>query len=569
MKIVVIAPEGVIDPIKQSFANRGCVGVEFEYTSDILNVFSRMDIHGFYMNKLVILTAVMNDWGEADKQTLVDRLVAVCDTLKETNEIYLFDSSKLLAAEYANTLSFYGQVIYQDQKIHVADLMSVIMGDYVESVAENINKNIKPKSFFSKLLKGKKTNRQDSASEEPQQKEPPSPSDPTLMPQANDAVACSTGFEDTPLFGSSDGIMSAQANLTKESSVEDDLETLPLPEDTPEYLTEDDSVATGNLNDNPLFEEPTPHTQTQATNSAVAPALSSMTESIREFASPQAPQQENVIKSSGKYVQFFQKRTKIVLCTGERRSGVSTFASNIAQQVQRDGLSCLIVDLDFERRGQSINFPFEHDSDDVRLTYSLYNAVKSNSGINEHAIALDDGLDFLGTSLYVFDTDTMHKHVTNDTLQRLLTVALSEYDIILIDCPFVQIREYPCLVAMSNLIVHSMCVDIRSVYNMLNSITEYAVGTSTDYNLYVSKMMLLLNCYTPHFWNHTEITEKFLPRLMFELTDSQMYLNFAVLGRVPQFADYDEYMSGGKMLVDNAKYRNIFIHLLDELALRG
>lgn len=567
MKIVVIAPDGVLDPIKQSFTNRGCVGVEFEYTSDILDVFKRMDIHGFYMNKLVILTAVMSDWGEADKQTLVDRLVAVCDTLKETNEVYLFDSSKLLAAEYANTLSFYGQVIYQDQKIHVADLMSVIMGDYVESTAENINKDVKPKGFFSKFLKGRKGGTAPVAVEEPKQEDTPAPVEPGVVLPSNNEADSPSGFDDAPLFESAENESSVHVSLSKSNNVDEDLDALQLPEDKPQYLTEDNITATGNLNDNPLFEEPSPKPQSVET----VPAPSPIPEPVKVVAPApaQVKQKIEIPQPSGKYIQFFQKRTKIILCTGERRSGVSTFTSNIAQQVQRDGLSCLLVDLDYERRGQSINFPFEHDSDDVHLTYSLYNAVKSNSSIGEHAIALDDGLDFLGTSLYVEDTDMMHNHVTNETLQRLLTVALSEYDIILIDCPFVQIKEYPCLVAMSNLIVHSMCTDIRSIYNTLNSITEYDFASSTDYNLYVSKMMLLLNCYTAHFWNHTEVTEKFLPRVMFELTDSQMYLNFAVLGRVPFFADYDEYMSGGKMLVDNAKYRNIFVHLLDELALRG
>ena len=130
-------------------------------------------------------------------------------------------------------------------------------------------------------------------------------------------------------------------------------------------------------------------------------------------------------------------------------------------------------------------------------------------------------------------------------------------------------KEYPCLIAMSNIIVYSTGTDLRSIYNAINALTEYDFLTSTDYNLFVSKMMLLLNCYTKHLWKGKPIDENLITSVMYELTDSPAYANFSVLGRVPMFDDFDIYMTGGRLLVDKAEYKNIFVELLNSLAVRG
>lgn len=543
MKIVVIAPESITPAIVQSFSNRGCVGITYEYYSDVMEVFDKIDTRGFYMDKLVILSAVFGDLDDNQKQALVDRMVTVCDTLDETGEIYIFDSSKILATDYANSLSFYGQVIYQDQKIRIADLLGIIIGDYVEPEAENINQDVKPRGFFSRLRKGKQ---QRSVA-------PPVNQEPEPKQESSQSTVLEQGQEqESALFEEE----TSNSLETEERPDELDLNSLDLQANDIQPKVESDSADIP-LFDEPVF-EPEPESLPAPTPVAVAPSVPQI--------QPKAP------KPAGRksdYLQVFQKRTKIILCTGERRSGVSTFVSNIAQQMQRDGLSCLVVDLDFERRGQSINFPYEHDPDDVRLTYSLYNAIKSTASISEHAIQLDEGLDFLGTSLYVGDPQIMYDHVTNTTLQHLLTVALTEYDVVLMDCPFEQLKQYSSLVGLASIIVHSVSTDIRSVYNTLNALTESDFASVTDYNIYLSKMMLLLNCYTVHKWNRTEITERYFPQVLYGLTDAPMYLDLAVVGRIPCFPDYDAWMDNGKLLVDNKKYRDWFVQILNELAIRG
>lgn len=560
MKIVIVAPESINPTIEQSFSNRGCVGISFEYCSDVMSVFDKISMRGFYMDKLVILTAVLSEWDDVQRQDLVDKVVTVCDALDETGEIYIFDSAKIMATDYANSLSFYGQVIYQDQKVRVADLLGIIIGDYIEPVAENINQEVKPKGFFSRLRRGKQ--HKAPGTQVVQEQKPASTSVPIQEPESEQMFPPQLEDEQ-PLFEDAEN-----SSEPVEQDDEFDLDNLDIQMNSVQPIAQ---ITEPVIDDTPLFEEPEEQEPEPEPMPEITPVPTPKLTKTKASKNLPVPKQEKAPKPSHKsdYLGVFQKRTKIILCTGERRSGNSTFMSNIAQVMQRDGLSCLVVDLDFERRGQAINFPFDHDPDDVRLTYSLYNAIKSTTGIDEHAIQLDEGLDFLGTSMYVADPQIMYDHVTNDALQRLLATALSEYDVILVDCPFERLKLYTSLVGMASIVVHSVLTDIRSVYNTLNALTESDFASVTDYNLYLSKMMLLLNCYTAHKWNGAEITEKYLPQVMYGLTDSQMYLNFAVVGRIPYFPDYDTYMDGGKLLVDNKKYRDYFVQILNELAIRG
>lgn len=566
MKITILAPEQILGSLKNTFSSQERIGVTLEYTHDVETLLDSIDTHGFYMEKLAILAAVFNGWSSEAVQNFIDRLVAICDGMKPTNEIYIFDSAQNLAADYANTLSLYNQVIYQGQKIRISELLDVILGNYKEEEVSNIDKNVKPKGFFQRMFTNRKNNTQQPQTQNQDPEEHGANSQESQGHESRqeqcEGYRIDETDQDVPLFSDEEDYAGTSLVDDEPAFVGLDLSKV-TEEDAPMQFEKDPvTVPTGNINDNPLFSDPTPPPPPQP-----QPQPKPMPKTQTQ---PQPQKQQAVPKKkNGTYVSIFQKRTKIILCTGERRSGVSTLASNIAQEVQHDGLSCLVVDLDFARRGQAVNFPYEHDPEDIKLTHSLYNAIKSSSSIGEHAVHLDDGLDFLGTSLYVEDTAIMYEHVTNDSLQRLLTIALPEYDLVVVDCPFEQLKNYPCLVFMSHLVVHSMGTDARALYNTIFELSEGCFASQTDFNMYMSKAVLLLNCFRPNRWNNTEVNEKSILHILHTLADADMLLNLSVLGKIPYLKDYEEYMSNGKLLVDNKAYRNMFIDLLDELAVRG
>lgn len=610
MKIYILLSESNKEKVITNFKQQKCVGVDFEFFTEFEQIMELIDARGFFMDKLVIISSMFRDWTDIQRQQVTRKLLHICEHLDPNKEIFMLDSNQYFKNDYTTALSFYPQFIYQAQKVEVKNLFGLITGDIVEPETPNINEGMKRQSFFDRFKKKRGIQQAEMSVEEDipeeEQQEEQSEQIQQEIPQAN----VYNPEDDVPLFGAEDTSMHQQPEqpLFGQTDEFDDIGDLFSSQTTERPIVTNSLFQFNDADDAPLFEEPQPEPEPEpiqipepepepasipipiptpdisattqefaAENTQTPESKSPFNRFKKEPKEPKPPKQPKVKpepvptpkKVKSEYVKLFQKRTKLLLFTGERRSGISTVVSNCAAQASADGLKVLVIDLDYERRGQAYNFPFVHDEHDVKLTHSLYNANKNPSQLEEYAIALDDGLDFLGTSLVVTETSLMHQHVTNDSLQRLVTLATSMYDIIFIDCPFEQLREYPCLILLANTIIHSMNTDHRSVINTLNAITADDFDNINSYNTYMAKVMLLLNNYVPHFWNGRELNEKMLPVYITELIGDTTFQNVAVVGRIPSYDDYDANMEDGKLLIYNKRYTKDFVTLLNEIASRG
>lgn len=601
MTIYILLSEANKLKVEANFNQQKCVGVEFEFFTDFDEVMALIEARGFFMDKLVIISSMFKDWTDIQRQQLTRKLLNICECLPTNKEIFMLDSNQYFKNDFTTTLSFYPQVIYQSQKIEVKNLFGLITGDIKAPETPNINENIKRQGFFGKFLN--KRSRLATPLEGSQEAVPAESVEEQVPEQLEQPSMINLGKDaDMPLFAEEptaapvpetaqtewfdefDSMFGEDAarpiiNNTTDFSSYDDTPLFSEPESEPEPMPEPENTPHIDLAKPPESEqEPMPEPIPEPVPVPVAaPTLPHIFKKepkqpkVKPQPTPRQPKSkpEPIPNHKSEYVKLFQKRTKILLFTGERRSGISTAVSNCAAQACKDGLNVLIVDLDYERRGQAFNFPFLHDENDIRMTHSLYNANKNPSQIKEYVIHLDQGLDFLGTSLAVVETNIMHKHVTNESLQCLLTTATSYYDIIFVDCPYEQIIEYSNLILLSNTILHSLNTDQRSVINTLNAITTDDFDNVNSYNTYMAKVMFLLNNYTPHFWNGKEINERMLTIYMGELIGDNVFQNVAVVGRIPSYDDYDYCMDDGKLLVHNKRYAKDFVNILNEIANRG
>lgn len=592
MKIAIVAGAEALPLIKKSFESQRCVGVEFEYYLDVNEIITSIETRGFYLDKLAIVTSFLQEWGEIDKQTLVNRLLNICEHLQVNAEIYLVDSKQLLRSEYSNLLSVYPQVKYQPQQIRLSELFGIVMGDLKHEQIDNIDETVKPKGFFSRRFGRKPT-------------QPEVGEDTALITDAeipvNEPVSAPiqepVAEEPEDLFNLFEE--NSEASTPGVGVTMEDIDDTPLFQEPPQTsvsIPEPAPVSApisehfpGSVSFSDDWDEPIP-TPTPAPEPApmvapiedIAPAKSNgksklfIKEPASEpaLAAPKAVKPQKIpapkpAKVKSDYISIFQKRTKIILCTGDRRTGISTVASNLAQQAANDGLAVLVMDLDFERKGQAINFPFEADENDTQMSFSIFRAASAPSNIVDYAIHLEDGLDFIGTAISVSEVENIHKAVTDDVVKQMLSSALSAYDLIFIDCPFEYLKEYSSVVAMSHIIVHSMSTDYRGILNTLNRLTPDDFENDMVYNLYLSKVLLLLNNFVSHFWNSTEINENTITNYMCVLTGEDFYRGIDVIGRVPCFPDYDHFMDAGTLFVNDKRYKNIFVQLLNDLAVRG
>lgn len=580
MRVAVLGSETAIPSIKKTFAQQKCIGIEFEYYTEAYSILAEIETRGFYVDKLVIITSLFSDWGDVDRQTFINKLINICDTLSTSSEIYILDSQHIFRVEYSNMLSVYPQVVYQPQAVRASELFNIITGDIQHEEAENIDNSVKPKSIFSKLL-----GRRGNASNQPQQTEQPEQIEEKQLPLADEETT-EPQYSDEALFDDSESV-SPQNNYIQTEIDDDDVDLEDYFGTPSAPVFEDDNTPNREYSDKPLFSDPTflteDHEQAYSEEPEepeepiiVAPPKAktpspkkAQPATIVRKPKPQPAPQKISKKAKSDYISVFQKRTKIILCTGERRSGVSTAMSNMAQQAVNDGLAVLVVDLDFERRGQAINFPFQADETDTQLAFSLFRAASAPMNLPSCVVHLEDGLDFLGTALAVSAVTSVEAALTDEALKQILSTALAAYDLIFVDCPYPSLRKYQSLIAMSNIAIHSVMTDYRSIVNTLNAITPDDFDSVMDYNLYLSKVMFLLNNFTSHFWNSTELNEKTLLSYMADLTGEDFYKDIAVLGRIPHMDDYDEYMDSGALFVSTKKYSPLFITLLNELASRG
>lgn len=259
------------------------------------------------------------------------------------------------------------------------------------------------------------------------------------------------------------------------------------------------------------------------------------------------------------------KRSIAVLVTGDRRSGVSGVCSNLAVAASRAGESVLVLDFDFLRRGQSINFPIQHDENDARYLTPLANALRMPHSLDQYAVNYMDGLDYLGTSLVVSDIETAQSTVDNAKIQRLLGTALSKYDMVFIDCPFDKIMEWDALVTGATRIIHVMNNDMNSIMNNINLLCEDAFLDPSIYQMYIPRMGIVLNAVKPINVMGIPSNAQNLLQLFMSITgDEDSYTDFAVLGEIPFLFDYEQIIASDTQIAET-KYGQYYQQILQLL----
>lgn len=259
------------------------------------------------------------------------------------------------------------------------------------------------------------------------------------------------------------------------------------------------------------------------------------------------------------------RRSIAVLVTGDRRSGVSSVCSNLAVAAAMMGEAVLVLDFDFLRRGQSINFPIQHDENDARYLTPLANALRMPHSLDQYAVNYIDGLDYLGTSLVVSDIEAAQSTVDNAKIQRLLGTALSKYDMVFIDCPFDKIMEWDALVTGATRIIHVMNNDMNAIMNNINLLCEDAFLDPSIYQMYIPRMGIVLNAVKSIDVMGIPASAQNLLSLFMGITgDEDSYADFAILGEIPFFTDYEKIVASDTQIAET-QYGQYYQQLLQML----
>lgn len=281
---------------------------------------------------------------------------------------------------------------------------------------------------------------------------------------------------------------------------------------------------------------------------------------------PQQPQQmQGRSQTRRGNQQRVSRRSTAILVTGDRRSGVSSVVSNLAMIAAMGGESVLVLDFDFEHRGQSINFPVTHESQDVRYTTSLSNALRTPGNIQNYAIEYIPGLWYLGTSMAISDTRSAAAVVDNHKIQRLIGTALSQYDLVLIDAPFTCLSQWDALVTSATRIIHVMNNDLNAIMNNINLLCEDAFEDPSIYQTFIPKMSIVLNAIRPvNVAGYPANADNILNIFAALTEDYETYQDFAVGGQIFFNSDYDAIIAADKQPAET-KYAQEYANVLQAI----
>ena len=162
---------------------------------------------------------------------------------------------------------------------------------------------------------------------------------------------------------------------------------------------------------------------------------------------------------------------KIVMVTGDRRSGVTSSALYLAEYYASQGKSTLLVDFDKNRNGMLSYLPLY---DILQCQEQVYNGllhvtnVKSlNSMVYRHTAK---GYDCL---LALYDAEVTDNHIS--TVQKILSTQRL-YEVVIIDCPIEDLYLTDSVICFSDILI---C--IPSDYpGMVNTIQALSLASNDD-----------------------------------------------------------------------------------------
>lgn len=264
----------------------------------------------------------------------------------------------------------------------------------------------------------------------------------------------------------------------------------------------------------------------------------------------------------------------IIAFTGSRQSGVSTTLANSAVALARLGKNVLVVDLDFERRFQSLFFKqFENDVlVDSRVGNGLLVSLANPKNLEDVVAIVDNNLSVLGISQEVnrpiekFANRPFETLFSSTNIVTLLSFAKSLYDVVLIDYPFHLLEKIGNSLSFVDRIVLCNPNSIHSIDSFFEVDLEHILLTNDLVaHTLISKAQLLLTKYNRYAEiDKKEATPERVQNMLFAIDDPIYHLE--VLGLIPFVFEYEQqYATNKPIVLADDDMRDYFLSFLNNI----
>lgn len=269
-------------------------------------------------------------------------------------------------------------------------------------------------------------------------------------------------------------------------------------------------------------------------------------------------------------ISSFQ-RNKVILVTGDRSSGVTGSACNMARLAAECGVKTCIIDLDLIGKGVSIIFDrIESLSHDRNYEVALLSALRNVSTCSENICPYNynEVLGHLGLPLCTDEYDIRLNNVTGDSIEDLVQYLQTYFSTVIIDCHIEDLIKYPTLTKLSTNIVFCTSNGYRDLLNASRFFNPDFFGKDSKSNLIYSVFVNKCGILVTNFDKACKMSNGKLSKAN-TVCDSIEYLSgsdldLKLLGVIETNADYRN-QKHNKMLIDDKLFRNEFMGVLQKI----
>lgn len=248
----------------------------------------------------------------------------------------------------------------------------------------------------------------------------------------------------------------------------------------------------------------------------------------------------------------------VIAVTGDRQSGVTTTASNMAQVYANNGYSVLIIDLDINRRMQTIINPnfkeaVELDSRVSQgLLVSLINPTELENvySVVSNNVAVISIANDVERDIKRFANKPFDKVFSSSNLVTLFSFAKSLFDVVIVDIPWEKLDSVGSCLSYVDRVV--LCVP-NTAYH-LDNILEVELGNLFNredfvaHNLLSKSKILLTKYNSKSKFGGREMTPKLVNDTLASLEESIYHIE--VVGKVSYVDNYEAQFERGNKIVN-------------------
>lgn len=235
---------------------------------------------------------------------------------------------------------------------------------------------------------------------------------------------------------------------------------------------------------------------------------------------------------------------KVFIVCGDRGSGVSTTASNIAEGFSSLKKKTLLIDMDTTRKFQSViydDFTAEA-SRRVDVQNGTFIVLQNPSKIKQCKVSVNSYLDLIGMGKYeedkfeIYGKEEIEELTDVNKISSLIGIAKNEYDAVVVDLPTELIEKLEGIILVADKVILCTENSVHGVHNLIDLLVDRFKRTRDIYmKMILDKSCIVLTKYSKKSMYYNKLIDK---NMVKDILRGSIYEGITVEGKIDFSEDF-------------------------------